>query len=220
MGELAGELEYLARTLSQMPLSEVRRKPLLYDRIFARLLDCLRPRIGHLIQRYGLSDMREDAEQACAIGVHRALETYDPRKARFTTHVTWQLRGELQSLRHRVRLDQRQSAQSAQVRTVSLEALSAAYAERGEVFEIVDETALQRVERTCSNALVRRSLLRLMNRIETPVQERVIVLESVFDREGDDSRYGKTREQRRQIVRRNIRNCARIAATTTITAEM
>ena len=211
MGELAGELEYLAQALLQMPLAEVRSRPLLYDRLFARLLECLNPRIVHLIQRYGLSDMREDAEQVCAIGVHRALGSYDPAKARFTTHVTWQLRGELQSLRHRVRLDQRQSAQSAQVRTVSLEALSAKYAERGEAFEIIDEDALERVERTCSNAWVRRSLLRLMDRIETPVQERVIVLESVFDREGDDARYGKTREQRRQIVRRNFRNCTKIA---------
>ena len=214
MGELAGELDFLAEILSQMSRSQEACRSLHYDRAFARLLERLKPRIAYLVGRYGLSDMREDAEQACAIGVHRALETYDPRKARFTTHVTWQLRGELQSLRHRVRLDQRQSARSAQVRTVSLEALSAAYAESGEVFEIVDEDALQRVERTCSNALVRRSLLRLMNRIETPVQERVIVLESVFDREGDDARYGKTREQRRQIVRRNIRNCAKVASAT------
>ena len=82
------------------------------DRHVARLLRLLAPRIRYLTRSYGLSDAEEDARQACAIGLMRAVEMYYPAKASFTTLVTWQLRGELQGLRHRLRLDQRGSARA------------------------------------------------------------------------------------------------------------
>lgn len=218
MNDLADELDHLAQLLADMPRPDGPRGPHRRDRIFVRLFECLGPRIRHLIQRYGLSDMREDAEQACAIGVHRALENYDPAKSRFTTHVTWQLRGELQGLRHRMRLDQRQSARSAQIRTVSLDALTAEREERAEPIQIVDEGALASTERSCSDALAVRCLARLMDRIGSPALERTIVLEALFERDGDAVRHGKTREQRRQIVRRTFRNCAKVMAAEPVAA--
>lgn len=218
MTDLAAELDELAQLLARTPQSASRRVQHRRDRIFARLFDCLRPRIGHLIQRYGLTDMREDAEQVCAIGVHRALASFDPAKSRFTTHVTWQLRGELQSLRHRVRLDQRQSARSAQIRTVSLDALTADNGERTEPLQITDDAALASTERQCSDALALRCIGRLMERVGSPQQEQVIVLEALFERDGDAVRYGKTREQRRQIVRRTFRNCAKVLEASPVAA--
>lgn len=204
------DIEILAKRVADMGSPRCSRTSLARDRLFSRLLALLRPRICHFVKRYGLTDMSEDAEQVCAIGVHRALQTFEPERSAFSTYVTWQLRGELQSLRHRVRLDQRQGARSARVRTVSLEALIAEPGVRFEPLQIVDENSLARTERTTSDKLAMRYLRRLMERAEAPPQERVIVLEALFDRDDDRPRYGKTREQRRQVVRRTFRNCAKV----------
>src|ERR1700755_377732 len=72
------------------------RQRLETDRAFARILKLIAPRIRHFIRQYGLVDHWEDAEQVCAIAVHRAIEAYEPEKAKFTTFVNWQIRGELQ----------------------------------------------------------------------------------------------------------------------------
>ncbi len=181
----------------------------LEDREFARLMDLIAPRIRHLIHTYRLTDMTEDAQQACAIAVLRALESYDPAQARFTTHVTWQLRGELQSLRHRVRLDQRRSAQSAGVTTVRLEMLR-----DGELQsqEIVDERALEHAEAEASATMALRLLDGLLDEISAPDHERLIVLDHVLEREPHGPALNYTSEQRRQITRRTYRNCAKVVA--------
>lgn len=98
------------------------RQRILADRAFAAVLKIIAPRIRHFIRQYGLSNHWDDAEQCCAIGVHRAIEAYDPTRAQFTTFVNWQLRGELQSLRFRLMTDQRQSARRVEATTVSLHA--------------------------------------------------------------------------------------------------
>ena len=72
------------------------------DRAFAQLAALAAPRVRYFIRRYGLVGATEDAEQAGAIALHRAVETYDPLRARFTTHVNWRIRAELQALRHRL----------------------------------------------------------------------------------------------------------------------
>ncbi len=107
------------------PVIEARHRRV-FDRDFAALLALMLPRIKRLIVQYRMLDIADDAQQAAAIGVYRALQTYDPAKASFVTHATWQMRGELQSLRHRVRLDQRRSAVSAGISTVSLDGLTTA----------------------------------------------------------------------------------------------
>lgn len=180
-----------------------------YERRFSALLALLAPRIARLIRQYGLTDMCQDARQAAAIGVHRALAGFDPARASFSTHVTWQIRGELQSLRHRVRLDQRRSAVNAGATTVSLDALSDG--EGGSV-EIVDEASLARTESDASDLLARGVMQRLLDRLSAPDHERAILLAYLFEntpRREDTSQ--RTAEQRRQIVRRTMRNCAKIA---------
>lgn len=92
------------------------------DRAFAAILKLIAPRVRHFIRQYGLTAHWDDAEQCCAIGVHRAIQAYDPTKAQFTTFVNWQLRGELQSLRFRLMTDQRASAKKVEAKTVSLHA--------------------------------------------------------------------------------------------------
>ncbi len=190
------------------------------DRDFAALLDVLRPRIRRLVIKYGMLDMVDDAEQAAAIGVHRALETYDPAQASFATHATWQMRGELQSLRHRMRLDQRRSAKSAGVTTVSLDGLADSATGLQDpvgTFELVDETALRQAERAASDHMAAASLERMLNRLGTPISERAIVEEYVL---GDGTtrdinvqlKAPQTTEQRRQIVRRTLRNCEKMMA--------
>ena len=95
------------------------------DKAFAAILKLIAPRIRHFVRQYGLIAHWEDAEQCCAIGVHRAIQGYDPAKAQFTTFVNWQLRGELQSLRFRLMTDQRPSAKKVDATTVSLHAVTA-----------------------------------------------------------------------------------------------
>jgi RNA polymerase sigma-32 factor len=96
------------------------RQRLEVDRAFARILKLIAPRIRHFIRQYGLSNHWDDAEQACAIAVHRAIQSYEPEKAQFTTFVNWQIRGELQSLRFRLMTDQRPSAKKVDATTISL----------------------------------------------------------------------------------------------------
>jgi RNA polymerase sigma-32 factor len=187
-----------------------------YDREFHQLLEMLKPRIVYQIRRYGLTDMPDDADQACAIAVHRALKNYDPAKAQFTTHVTWMIKGELQSLRHRVRLDQRKSAQNAGFRTVSLDQLTMPQDQAG-AFEIVDDHAEAAIHRVISDVMARRSLARLMDRIGSPAFEQAVVWTTLMElpRSGPKAspiRQRFSSEQCRQIVRRTYRNCAKVVA--------
>ncbi len=137
------------------------RERALIDRHMSRLLRLLAPRIRHFTRGYGLLDAVEDAYQACAIGVLRAVEMYDPAKASFTTLVHWQLRGELQGLRLRLRPDRRESARAVGARTVSLEGLQA---ERGVAESwLEDAHALERAEALAAEVLARRACGRLLD---------------------------------------------------------
>ncbi|MGK6356459.1 sigma factor-like helix-turn-helix DNA-binding protein [Sphingomonas sp. DT-207] len=125
------------------------------DRAFARILKLIAPRIRHFIRQYGLTAHWDDAEQCCAIAVHRAIQAYEPEKAQFTTFVNWQIRGELQSLRFRLMTDQRPSAKKVEATTVSLSAI--AISPDGEEMSpeamIEDEDALARTEAAASDYL-------------------------------------------------------------------
>lgn len=131
------------------------RERSVHDRHFARLLRLIAPRIRHFTRAYGLLDVVEDAEQACAIALLRAVESYDPAKARFTTFINWQLRGELQSLRYRLRTDARHAARKVGAATISLEALQEAETDMGWALE--DHEALSRTEALAAETLARRS---------------------------------------------------------------
>lgn len=196
---------HLSRCISQRNIGP----KLAYDREFAELLTLLSPRIRSLTRQYRLDDVAEDAQQAAAIGVHRALGSFDPRKARFITHVTWQIRGELQSLRHRMRPDQRQSARTVAATTVSLNDLGGQVGDH-RVFEIVDEAALSETERGASDSMAKALVDRMLDQLQSPSHERVIVCAHLF---GSITEHGAcdrcTREQNRQVVRRTLRNCAK-----------
>jgi RNA polymerase sigma-32 factor len=133
------------------------RQRLAIDRIFARICKLLAPRFRHFIRQYGLGAHWDDAEQCCAIAVHRAIEAYEPERAQFTTFVNWQIRGELQSLRFRLMTDQRPSAQKVQATTVSLHGLASGPDGEEASLEalIEDEDALDRTERLASDYLAR-----------------------------------------------------------------
>lgn len=140
--------------------AQTRRQRAEIDRAFARILKLIAPRIRHFIRQYGLVGHWDDAEQCCAIAVHRAIQGYEPEKAQFTTFVNWQLRGELQSLRFRVMTDQRPSARKVEATTVSLDAITGG--EDGEGLSILaaiaDEDALGRTEAGASEYLARSAM--------------------------------------------------------------
>lgn len=140
--------------------AQTRRQRAEIDRAFAHILKLIAPRIRHFIRQYGLAGHWDDAEQCCAIAVHRAILGYEPEKAQFTTFVNWQLRGELQSLRFRVMTDQRPSARKVEATTVSLDAITGG--EDGEGLSILaaiaDEDALGRTEAGASEYLARSAM--------------------------------------------------------------
>ncbi|HEX7852868.1 MAG TPA: sigma factor [Sphingobium sp.] len=140
------------------------RQRLETDRAFARILKLIAPRIRHFIRQYGLIDHWEDAEQVCAIAVHRAIDAYDPEKAKFTTFVNWQIRGELQSLRFRVMTDQRPSAKKVAATTISLNlSVSGADGEEAPLEAILeDEEAWALTEAGASEYLAKRATEALM----------------------------------------------------------
>lgn len=129
------------------------------DRAFAHVIKLLGPRIRHFIRQYGLTGHWEDAEQCCAIGVHRAIQVYDPGKAQFTTFVNWQLRGELQSLRFRLMTDRRPSARKVAATTVSLNAMSVgADGETTSLEQLIeDEDALPQTEAAAGSYMATRT---------------------------------------------------------------
>ncbi|GAB5349231.1 sigma factor [Alteriqipengyuania sp. 357] len=125
------------------------------DKAFVRILKIAAPRIRHFIRQYGLGNHYEDAEQVCAIAVHRAIEAYDPTKAKFTTFLNWQIRGELQSLRFRLMTDQRPSARKVDAVTITLNAGTTTLDGEETSLEalIEDEEALERTEQAASEHL-------------------------------------------------------------------
>lgn len=147
----------VAKVLENSPADtpQTARQRATVDRAYASILKLIAPRIRHFIRQYGLTAHWDDAEQCCAIAVHRAIQGYDPTKAQFTTFVNWQIRGELQSLRFRVMTDQRPSAKKVEATTVSLNAL--ATGPDGEEMSpeamIEDEDALDRTEASASDFL-------------------------------------------------------------------
>lgn len=139
------------------------------DRAFATILKLITPRIRHFIRQYGLVAHWDDAEQCCAIGVHRAIQTYDPTRAQFTTLVNWQLRGELQSLRFRLMTDQRASAKKVDAKTVSLHAGTSGPDGEETSLEamIEDENAWEATESGASDYLAKRAATALIDEYVT-----------------------------------------------------
>lgn len=138
------------------------RHRIMTDRAFAGIIRRLEPRIRYFIRQYGLTDHDDDARQCCAIAAMRALDGYDSDKAGFATFVSWQMRGELQALRFRLRTDQRSSARKAGASTQSLEALAE---QGGSAFEawLADADAVDRVEAHAADHMAARFARRLID---------------------------------------------------------
>jgi hypothetical protein len=158
----------VAVVIENTPTGEVRqtnRQRANVDKAFARILMLIAPRIRHFIRQYGMVAHWDDAEQVCAIAVHRAIAAYDPEKAKFTTFVNWQIRGEMQGLRFRLMADQRPSAKKVSAATVSLDALVMGVDNDKGVHEflIVDESALPSTEAAASSFMAEGAAQRLLD---------------------------------------------------------
>lgn len=161
MSKITAALEdAVATVISNTPeegVASTARQRATVDRAFGRIMQLIAPRIRHFIRQYGLAAHWDDAEQCCAIAVHRAIRAYDPTKAQFTTFVNWQIRGELQSLRFRLMTDQRPSAKKVEATTVSLQQITAGLEGDESSLEalLVDETSLETTESGASDYLAR-----------------------------------------------------------------
>ncbi|MBL0769346.1 RNA polymerase subunit sigma-70 [Sphingopyxis sp. DHUNG17] len=192
------------------------------DRCFARLAALLAPRVRYFTRRYGLSDVAEDAEQACAIALHRAVGQYDPCRARFTTFIDWQIRAELQALRTRLYGDRRSAGRRRVGAWLSLDALRADGADDW----LADEEAEDATEAAASDCLAQCVTDRLVDdwarrrhaalsrgtgrgaaQVEARVAaERALVLRRLSDSEAASERL---RESDRHIVRRAVADIIR-----------
>lgn len=146
------------------PVSARQRRDM--DRIFLRILTLLGPRIRHFVRQYGLTAHWEDAEQVCAIALHRAIDSYNPAKAQFTTFINWMIRGELQGLRFRLMADQRPSARKVSATTISLDAMASGGADDeggGAAFLIEDVDAIHLTEASASSYLADNAITMLLD---------------------------------------------------------
>lgn len=158
----------VAAVIANKPVEGVRptaRQRANVDKAFAEILKLIAPRIRHFVRQYGLTAFHEDAEQVCAIAVHRAIESYDPEKAKFTTFVNWQIRGELQSLRFRLMTDQRPSAKKVDGVTVSIHAGATSADGEETTLEalIEDDGALERAEGAAAEHLADQTAVALID---------------------------------------------------------
>ncbi len=176
------------------------------DRAFATILKLIAPRIRHFIRQYGLVSHWEDAEQCCAIAVHRAISGYDPTKAQFTTFVNWQIRGELQSLRFRVMTDQRPSAKKVDATTVSLHAITSGTDGEETTLEsiLVDDGSLARTEAGASDYLAEAATASLIE--EYIGREREAGLEQLRRRPRPKRALRTEPAERREVFPRRPRN--------------
>jgi RNA polymerase sigma-32 factor len=169
MSRITLELEAAVQTVLDTSLPPDRpaspRQRATVDRAFATILRLIAPRIRHFIRQYGLVAHWEDAEQCCAIAVHRAIQSYDPAKAQFTTFVNWQIRGELQGLRFRLMVDQRPSARKVSATTVSMHGISSSIDGEDMSLESVleDENAVYNTESAASDYLARAATTALVD---------------------------------------------------------
>lgn len=195
----------------------------LADRAFARLAALAAPRIRYFTRTYGLADVADDAEQVCAIALHRAAERYDPARARFTTYVNWQLRAELQALRHRLHGDQRCAGRRDMTAMLSLDALEA-----GDDDWLVDPAAEPATEQGAADGLAdlvadrlvaewaarrRAGLARVCRADDDRIEARVAAEQAlVRDQLMVNDAVERLRESDRHIVRRALADMVRHTA--------
>ncbi len=195
------------------------------DRAFARLAMLAAPRVRYFTRAYGLSDVAEDAQQVCAIALHRAAERYDPARARFTTYVNWQLRAELQALRHRLHGDQRCAGRRQVGATLSLDALL----DDGADGWLADPEAEAATEQAAADGLAdlvadrlagdwaarRRTALMRSAALPERIEARVSAEQALVRRQLGpvDAAAERLRESDRHIVRRALADMIRHAGT-------
>lgn len=229
MSTITDALEAEVAAIRAIHARDCKRNRAAVDRHFARALRLIAPRVRHFTRAYGLVDMAEDAAQACAIGLHRAILAYDPGRARFTTFVNWQLRGELSALRQRMHPETRAAARAAGTNFTSLDAMT----DESEPWLLEDHAALEATEalaahtmarRACGSLLddyfghlrglalrqaVRRASPRELERIDARLAlERSIVGAHLLSDEDQPECRSLSAEQKRQIARRAVRTIA------------
>lgn len=135
------------------------------DRAFARLHRQMVARLGRAIGGGRFHGAADDAEQAVAIGLVKALDTYDPARAKFVTHATWAVRAELKTLGWQLHVDQRPCNRDRGVRTVSGHAPTGGGEAAGELFDqLADAAAQPACERRAADSFAARMLEAIVER--------------------------------------------------------
>lgn len=144
------------------------RARLARDRAFMAIMGILAPRIRYFTRTYGLTNHADDAEQVAALAVCKAIDSYDPSVALFTTYVNWPIKAEFQALRLRLFQDTRAVSRKVNAVTIPLESTyhmaDGADVSLAEI--LVDDAALADVESGASAYLAREATEALIDRHE------------------------------------------------------
>ena len=138
------------------------------DHAFMAIMGILAPRIRYFTRTYGLMNHADDAEQVAALAVCKAIDSYDPEVALFTTYVNWPIKAEFQALRFRLFLDTRPASRKVGAVTIALDS-TYRMADGTDVSladTLVDEAALEQVEAGASAYLAREAIEALIDRHE------------------------------------------------------
>lgn len=198
----------VARIRPLMPVEGQRQTPrerAAFERAFADLMKLIAPRVRHFIRQYGFNTQVDDAQQSATIALYRALLDYDPEKSLFTTHLNWQIRGELQSLRFRIMKDRRPSTLKAAAYTISLHSSAVGPEGRQSSLEdlIEDDDALARTEAGAADYLAVSAATALVDRYIEVQREAAL---TAARQRGIPKRQlaGMTAAQRRELQERRV----------------
>lgn len=196
------------------------------DRMIYAMQKMLAPTVTYLASRKNMMAVKDDVDQHAAIAICKALSTWIPEKASFSTHVHWQIMAELGALQHALYPDRRKLKTPQRIRFVELDK---PYREGDDSATMIDmmpveggeedvesgarrNIAINAIERIFSHYVAKQmqaycinqdDLGKIAKRRETLMRNRWIymrrrVFVETFDTIG--KQYGISRERVRQIV--------------------
>ncbi len=92
------------------------------DRYIFAIQNILRPSVRRMTNKKNLSrDLQDEFDQHTNIAIMKALSTWDPIRGKFSTHVHWEIRAELQIIQHFQHPERRRLVVATPIRKIELD---------------------------------------------------------------------------------------------------
>lgn len=142
------------KAMQGIPGQSAARQSREIDRAIARIQQELRGSIQSMAHQNRVQNFSEEVTQHAYMAIFRSLKTWQPEIATFSTHVHWQLRGEMKAINHAFHQDHRIIQTKTPThklpvpsRTFSMDAAMSTSEENNEVFTGHDFYASQYAEK-------------------------------------------------------------------------